>query len=63
MALTQQQRNQIVHQTIAADRLKRSGKSNDEINDSLRRTTHEQRVQANNAWLERQQAKDQPKDD
>lgn len=52
MALDQKQRSRIVHQHLAADRLRQQGESNEEISEHLRKTTHEQRVQANNAWAE-----------
>mgnify|MGYP003675733078 CR=1 FL=1 len=50
MALTQQQRNNHVHQHLAADRLIKQGKTLEEVDKYLGETTHEQRVHANNEW-------------
>lgn len=60
MALTQKQINEGVHQHLASDRLIKQGKSLEEVNRYLDETTHEQRVQENNAWA-MEQEKQQPK--
>tara|TARA_E500000318_G_C3488967_1_gene183545 strand:+ start:208 stop:393 length:186 start_codon:yes stop_codon:yes gene_type:complete len=57
MAQTAQQRAKDVHQHLAADRLIKQGKTLDEVNQYLQSTTHEQRVQENNAHALEQERK------